>query len=109
MLQAQLAQQGGYANGYGGGETLGGYYGAYGGFGAFWPWGGASVFGVPGFGRGARRGFGERGFEHRHGGAGNPGNPGNHSRGSAFEVPRGHAGFRSSLGTARGTRGAGRR
>jgi hypothetical protein len=111
MLQAQLAlaQQGGYDNGYGGGEALGGYSGAYGGFGAFWPWGGASVFGVPGFGRGARRGFGERGFEHRHGGAGNPGNPGNHSRGSVFAVPRGHAGFRSSLGTARGTRGAGRR
>jgi len=68
MLRAELdlAQQGagyagygnygGYDNGYGGGYTLGGYYG-------YWPFGGSSVFAVPGFGFGARHRFpgGERG------------------------------------------------
>jgi hypothetical protein len=110
MLQAQaaLAQQGGVDNGYGGGMTLGGFYG---GFGGFWPWGGASVFGVPGFGV-AHRGFGERGFrEHRHG----AGSPGNRARGTVFGVPRGQSGFRASAapsgspGTPRGMRAAGRR
>lgn len=108
MLQAQaaLAQQGAVDNGYGGGMTLGGFYG---GFGGFWPYGGASVFGVPGFGRGARRGFGERGFhEHRHGAGG----PGNRARGTVFGVPRGQTSFRASAdpsGTPRGMRAAGRR
>jgi hypothetical protein len=111
MLQAQaaLAQQGAVDNGYGGGMTLGGFYG---GFGGFWPFGGASVFGVPGFGRGAHRGFAERGFrEHPHGAGG----PGNRARGTVFEVPRGQTSFRAPagplgpLGTARGMRAAGRR
>lgn len=116
MLQAQaaIAQQGAVDNGYGGGATLGGFYGgfgAYGGFGGYWPYGGASVFGVPGFGLGARRGFAERGFhEHRHGGAGG-GAPGNRPRGMVFGVPRGQTSFRAPsgpLGTARGMRAAGR-
>jgi hypothetical protein len=111
MLQAQaaLAQQGAIDNGYGGGMTLGGFYG---GFGGFWPFGGASVFGVPGFGRGAHRGFAERGFhEHRHGAGG----PGNRDRGTVFGVPRGQTSFRAPsspsgpLGTTRGMRAAGRR
>jgi hypothetical protein len=107
MLQAQgaLAQQGAADNGYGAGMTLGGYYGGYGGF---WPYGGASVFGVPGFGV-AHRGFGERGFhEHRRG----AGSPGSRARGTVFGVPRGQASFRASAGpagTARGMRAAGRR
>jgi hypothetical protein len=110
MLQAQaaLAQQGAVDNGYGGGMTLGGFYG---GFGGFWPYGGASVFGVPGFGLGARRGFGERGFHEHHHGAGVPGN---HFRGSVFGVPRGQTSFRpppsgTLSGTTRGMRPAGRR
>ncbi|HXO30607.1 MAG TPA: hypothetical protein VOA80_24915 [Thermoanaerobaculia bacterium] len=106
MLQAQaaLAQQGAVDNGYGGGMTLGGFYGGYGGY---WPFGGASVFGVPGFGV-ARRGFGERGFhEHHRGGAGGPGN---RARGTVFGVPRAQTSFRASAGTsARGMRAAGRR
>jgi hypothetical protein len=109
MLQAQaaLAQQGAVDNGYGGGMTLGGFYGGYGGFGGYWPFGGASVFGVPGFGV-ARRGFGERGFhEHHRGGAGAPGN---RARGTVFGVPRAQTSFRASAGTsARGMRAAGRR
>jgi hypothetical protein len=120
MLQAQatLAQQGAVDNGYGGGMTLGGFYGgigAYGGFGGYWPYGGASVFGVPGFGLGARRGFHERGFhEHRHGAGG----PGNGARGTVFGVPRGQTSFRppsaalgplGPFGTPRGMRAAGRR
>jgi len=114
MLQAQaaLAQQGAVDNGYGGGMTLGGFYGgfgAYGGFGGYWPYGGASVFGVPGFGLGAHRGFAERGFrEHRHG----PGGPGNRARGTVFGVPRGQTSFRAPSGpsgTPRGMRAAGRR
>jgi len=107
MLQAQaaLAQQGSVDNGYGGGLTLGSFYG---GFGGYWPYGGASVFGVPGFGvGGARRGFGERGFhEHRRGAGG----PGSRARGTVFGVPRGQTGFRASAGpAARGMRAAGRR
>jgi hypothetical protein len=60
MMQAQVAaaQQGAYANGYGGGQFLGGFYGGLGS--AYWP------FGIPGFG--TRRGFGERGERgERHG------------------------------------------
>ncbi|HEY6320010.1 MAG TPA: hypothetical protein VJA16_00445 [Thermoanaerobaculia bacterium] len=113
MLQAQaaLAQQGAVDNGYGGGMTLGGFYG---GFGGFWPSGGASVFGVPGFGV-TRRGFGERGFHEHHRGAGSPGN---RARGTVFGVPRGQTSFRASAGpsgtagppgTPRGMRAAGRR
>ncbi|HXO41018.1 MAG TPA: hypothetical protein VN999_06200 [Thermoanaerobaculia bacterium] len=106
MLQAQaaLAQQGAV----GGGMTLGSFYG---GFGGFWPFGGASVFGVPGFGV-AHRGFGERGFhEHRRG----AGSPGNRARGTVFGVPRGQTSFRTSAGprsprgTPQGMRAAGRR
>jgi hypothetical protein len=54
MMQAQLAQQGSYANGYGGpgNQFLGGFYGGFG-----LPFGFSSVFGVPG---GARRGSGGR-------------------------------------------------
>jgi hypothetical protein len=101
QAQAALAQQGAVDNGYGG-MTLGGFYG---GIGGFWPFGGASVFGVPGFGV-ARRGFGERGFhEHRRG----AGSPGNRARGTVFGVPRGQTSFRASAGTSRGTRAAGRR
>src|ERR1700674_2928675 len=114
MLQAQLAlaQRGGgaYDNGngygYGGGMTLGGYYGAYGGFGSYWPYGGASVFGVPGFGLGARRGFGERGFDRQHE---HHGGPGNHFRGSVFGVPPAHSSFRPPSGAARASRAPGRR
>lgn len=113
MLQAQaaLAQQGAVDNGYGGGMTLGGYYG---GFGGYWPFGGTSVFGVPGFGV-ARRGFGERGFHEHHRGAGGPGN---RARGTVFGVPRAQTSFRASaappgspgpLGTPRGMRAPGRR
>ena len=98
-----LAQQAGY--GYGGGETLGGYYGAYGGLG-FLPFGGASVFGVPGFGLGARR-FGERGFERHHGE--HHRGPAGPPRGSVFEVPRGHSSFRPPAGAVRAPRAAGRR
>jgi hypothetical protein len=108
MLQAQaaLAQQGAVDNGYGGGTTLGSFYGGFGAFGGYWPYGGASVFGVPGFGLGARRGFAERGFhEHRHGAGG----PGNRARGMVFGVPRGQTSFRPPSGTARGMRAAGRR
>jgi hypothetical protein len=121
MLQAQaaLAQQGAVDNGYGGGTALGSFYGgygAYGGFGGYWPYGGASVFGVPGFGLGGtRRGFGERGFhEHRRGAGG----PGNRPRGTVFGVPRGQTSFRASAGpsgppgtpgTPRGMRASGRR
>jgi hypothetical protein len=113
MLQAQaaLAQQGAVDNGYGGGMTLGSFYGGIGGFS---PFGGASVFGVPGFGV-ARRGFGERGFhEHRRG----AGSPGNRARGTVFGVPRGQTSFRASAGpsgprglrgTPQGMRAAGRR
>jgi hypothetical protein len=115
MLQAQLAlaQRGGYDNGYGSGvgETLGGYYGADGGFGGYWPYGGASVFGVPGFGLGARRGFGERGFERRHERHGGAGGPGNRFRGSVFGVPPAHSSFRPHpAGSAgRASRAPGRR
>ncbi len=107
MLQAQaaLAQQGAADNGYGGGMTLGGFYG---GLGGFWPLGGASVFGVPGF-RLSHRGFGERGFhEHRRGAGG----PGNRARATVFGVPRAQTSFRASAappGTSRGIRAAGRR
>ena len=61
MMQAQIAaaQQGAYANGYGGGQFLGGFYGGLGS--AYWP------FGVPGFG--TRRGFGEHGERHGEHGA----------------------------------------
>jgi len=116
MLQAQaaLAQQGAVDNGYGGGTTLGSFYGgfgAYGGFGGYWPYGGASVFGVPGFGLNAHRGFGERGFHPHH-----RGGPAAHFRGTAFRVPRGQTSFRQSAGAAgaaagapRGTRAAGHR
>ena len=120
MLQAQaaLAQQGAVDNGYGygGGTMVGGFGGFYSGIGGYWPYGGASVFGVPGFGLGgARRGFGERGFhEHRRGAGG----PGNRARGTVFGVPRGQTSFRAPAGppgppgpsgTARGMRAAGRR
>jgi len=121
MLQAQaaLAQQGAVDNGYGGGTTLGDFYGgfgAYGGFGGYWPYGGTSVFGVPGFGLNAHRSFAERGFHPHHRGA-----PAAHFRGQAFRVPRGQASFRprasaastagaaGAMGAARGMRAAGHR
>ena len=108
MLQAQaaLAQQGAVDNGYAGGMTLGGFYGGIGGIGGFWPYGGASVFGVPGFGV-AHRSFGERGFHEHHRGAGGPGI---RARGTVFGVPRAQTSFRASAGTSRtGMRAAGRR
>ena len=118
MLRAQLAlaQQGGgaYDNGngngsdYGGSMTLGGFYGGYGGFGSYWPYGGGSVFGAPGFGLGPRRGFGERGFERQHERHGGAGGPGNHFRGSVFGVPPAHSSFRTppSGGAPRASRAA---
>jgi hypothetical protein len=65
MMRAQLdlAQQGGagYGPGYGGGMTLGGFYGDW------WP-SSSPVFSVPGLGFGGRlfeRSFAHRGFEPR--------------------------------------------
>lgn len=102
QAQTALAQQGAVENGYGGGMTLGGFYG---GIGGFWPFGGASVFGVPGFGVAHR--FGERGFHEHHRGAGGTGN---RSRATVFGVPRAQTSFRTSAGTSRaGMRAAGRR
>lgn len=98
MMQAQLAlgqQGGGDDNGYGSGA-----------FGSYWPYGGASVFGVPGFGLSSRRGFGERGFERRHERHGGAAGPGNRFHGSVFGASRGRASFRPSAGAARGSRAA---